>query len=188
MVVVEFAYTTCHGTILAKRVAAAEAHHGILILATFRKSAEELANLHEGIAAIEVIAVDDAERLFDDVLAHEYSMIGSPWLHASFRNAESLGQCIERLEAEFAGNLTFILGEDLGAELLLEVLADNPDDAAKASLDGVVDAIVHDGFTIGAQPVKLFQTTVAAAHAGSKQKQCRFHDVFSFNCYCIVFI
>ena len=82
-------------------------------------------------------------------------MIGAPGLYATFGNLEACGQGVEGLEAEFAGHLTLVLGEDLSAELLLEVLADDPHDFAESSLDGVVDTIVHDSLAVWTQTIEL---------------------------------
>ena len=63
--------------------------------------------------------------------------------------------------------MSLVFGEDLLAEILLKVFSDNPDNLAETSLNSVVDAVVHDCLTIGTQSVKLFQTSVTTAHAGS---------------------
>ena len=84
-------------------------------------------------------------------------MVGSPGLYTTFWSLEALGQCVECLEAQFAGYVTLIFGQNLGAELLLEILTDHPHDFAESSLDGVVDTIVHDGLAVGAQTVELLQ-------------------------------
>ena len=94
-------------------------------------------------------------------------MVGTPRLLTTFGNAETCGQCVERLEAELTLHLTLVLGQDLGAELLLEVLADHPYNLTKTCLDGIVNTIVHDGLAIGAQTVKLLQATITATHACS---------------------
>ena len=94
-------------------------------------------------------------------------MVGTPRLGAAFGNAVALRNLVKALEDDLAGNMSLILRENLLAEVLLKVLADNPYNLAEASLDSIVDAVVHDRLTIGTQSVKLFQTTVTAAHAGS---------------------
>ena len=61
--------------------------------------------------------------------------------------------------------MTLILRENLRTELLLEILADYPYNLAESCLNGIVDTIVHNGLTVGAQTVKLLQAAVTAAHA-----------------------
>ena len=80
------------------------------------------------------------------------------------------GEGVEALEDELCGDVALILGEDLLAKLLLEVLSDDEDDLAKSRLDGVVYGVVHDGFTIGSKSVELLQPAVAATHSGSQKK------------------
>ena len=106
----------------------------------------------------------------NNVLTHEHGVVGSPGFHAAFGNLEALGQVIQRLEAEFAGHLTFILLQNLVAELVFKVASDNPHDFAESGLDGIVDGVIHDGFTIGAERIKLLQTAIAATHSGSQKK------------------
>ena len=111
----------------------------------------------------------------NNVLTHEHGVVGSPGFHAAFGNLEALGQVIQRLEAEFAGHLTFILLQNLVAELVFKVASDNPHDFAESGLDGIVDGVIHDGFTIGTQCIELLEATITAAHAGSKEEESRFH-------------
>ena len=81
-------------------------------------------------------------------------MVGTPGLDTTFGHAKVFGQGIETLETEFAGDMTFVLGEDLCAELLFEVLSDNPDNLAEASLDGIINTVIHDGLSVGAKTVR----------------------------------
>ena len=166
-IVVVRAYATSHRTVLAEGVTYAETYHGILVLGSLGQRAQELANLHEAVATVEVVAVDDAERLLDNVLTHEHSMIGAPRLLTTLGNRESCGQCVECLETELTLHLALVLRENLGAELLFEILADNPYYLTKTCLNGVVDTIIHDGLAIGAQTVELLQATIAATHTSS---------------------
>ena len=77
---------TGNGAVLAQGVAHTEAYHSILVLRTVLQPSKELSDLHEGIAAVEVVAVDDAERLFNNVLAHEHGVVRAPRLHTAFGN------------------------------------------------------------------------------------------------------
>ena len=140
--------TTTNGTTLAQCIANAETYHGILALATFGKVGEELTHYHEGITIIEIITVQDGEWLLDNILTHQNGMVGTPRLLTTLRNGESLRQCIQALETEFAGNMTFILGKNLCAELILKVTTYNPNDLSKSSLDGIIDAIVHNTLSL----------------------------------------
>ena len=169
-VVVVGTYATSHRTILAQCVAYAETHHGILILGALGQIAQELTNLHEAVTAIEVVAVDDTERFLDDILTHQHSMVGTPGLLTTLRNGEALGQCVKCLETQLTLHLTLIFGKNLRAELLLKILTNDPYYLAKASLNGIINTIVHNGLTIGAKPVELLQTTITASHTCSQKK------------------
>ena len=85
------AEAACYGTILAQGVSYAESNHSILVFSTFRQFAKELSDDHKGVAIIEVIAVDDTEWFFDNILTHQYGMIGTPWFLSSFWNAKAFG-------------------------------------------------------------------------------------------------
>ena len=95
-------------------------------------------------------------------------MVRAPGLFATFWDGEAFWQGVESLETELAGDVAFVLGEYLLAELLLEVAADYPYYLAEAGLDGVVDAVVHNALSLGTEGVELFETAVTAAHACCK--------------------
>ena len=57
-----------------------------------------------------------------------------------------------------------------------EVFADDKHELTEAGVDGVVDRVVHDGLSLGAERVELLEATVAAAHTGSEQEKSGFHD------------
>ena len=104
-------------------------------------------------------------------------MIRTPRLGTAFRAGEAFGQVVDGLEHQFAGDVSLILGNNLLAEVLFKILADDKDQFAEAGAQGVIDGIVHDGLTVGTQSVELLQPAVAAAHTGSQQKKSRFHVV-----------
>jgi hypothetical protein len=75
-------------------------------------------------------------------------MVGAPRLLTAFGNGESFGQCIQTLEAEFAGYVSLVLRQYLGTELLFEILADYPYNLAESCLDSIVDAVIHDTLSL----------------------------------------
>jgi len=167
---VVLADAAANGTALAQCVVNAEAHHGILALAAFGKLAQELAHHLEGVAVVEVIAVEHGKRLLNDILTHEDSVVGAPRLLTAFGNGEALWQSVEALKTELAGNMTLVLGENLSAELLLEIATDNPYNLAEASLNGIVDAVVHDALSLRTECVELLQAAIATTHTSSQKK------------------
>ena len=108
-VIIVHARTTSHRTILRKGVAAAEAHHCILVLRTFWQVREILTDRHESIATIEVVAVNHSERFLNHILTHQHSMVGAPRLHTSFWTLKALWKAIDALETQFAGDNALIL-------------------------------------------------------------------------------
>ena len=108
-------------------------------------------------------------------------MVCTPRLLTAFGNVEALGQGIKALETELTGYVSLILGEDLGTELLLEILTDYSYDLAESGLDGIVDTIIHDGLSIGAQTIELLQAAITAAHTCCKQKKRWFHIALSIS-------
>ena len=108
MVLIVFADAAADGSAFAQRVSNAEADHGIFSGGTFGKFGEPLAHHLESVSVIEVIAVEHGKRLFDDVLTHHDCVVGSPGFGAFSGAGETFGQCIEGLENEFAGDVSFI--------------------------------------------------------------------------------
>ena len=97
-------------------------------------------------------------------------MIGAPWFYAPLGAGEAFGQRVELLEAQLYGHMALILAEHFLPEVLFEVLTYDEHYLAEAGLYGVVNRIVHYRFAVGAEPVKLFQAAVTAAHSGSQQQ------------------
>ena len=95
-------------------------------------------------------------------------MVGTPRLGTPFRAGEAFGQIVDGLENQFTRNVPLVFRDNLVAEILFEILADNEDEFAKSGIDSIIDRIIHDGFTIGAQSIQLFQATVTTAHTGSQ--------------------
>ena len=95
-------------------------------------------------------------------------MVRTPRLRAALGAGEAFGQVVEGLEYQFAGDVTLVFRDDFIAEILFEVLADDEYQFTESSMNGIIDGVVHDGFTMRTQTVELFQTSVAAAHSGSE--------------------
>ena len=151
--IVGFADTAANGTALGKGVAYAETYHGIFAGRAFGKFTEELGHHLEGIAVVEVVAIENCKRLLDDFLAHHHGMVRSPGLSAAFGNSKSLRKCIECLETEVAGHMTLVARKNLFTELLLEIAADDPDNLAETGLNGIEDTIVHDALSLRTEGV-----------------------------------
>ena len=102
-------------------------------------------------------------------------MVRTPRLCASLRACESFGESVDALEHQLARDVTLILREHDTTEVVLKVLADYEDQLAEASVDGVVDAVVHDGLAVRAELVQLLEAAVTAAHSCCEEEKCWFH-------------
>ena len=98
-------------------------------------------------------------------------MVGAPGFLTTLGDGEAGGELVEFLEDILDGDAaTEVVGIDVAFEFLLEGVADDEDHLAEAGADGIFDAVVHDDFAVGAYAVHLFESAVAAAHAGSQNK------------------
>ncbi len=145
--------STAYGSAFAEGVINAEAHHCILARTALWEFTEEFTHNLESVAVVKVIAVQYSKGFANNILAHHDSVVGAPRLLTTFGNGKAFRQSVEALEAQLAGNVVLILCQNLIAELFLKVLADNPNDFAKTGLNGIVDAVVHDGLALRAQSV-----------------------------------
>ena len=89
----------------------------------------------------------------DHLFCHHHSMIGTPRFRAALRNRIAIRNLVEALEHKLTGDMTLIFGKDLLAEVLLKILTDHPDNLAETSLNGIIDAVVHDRLAVWAQTV-----------------------------------
>ena len=101
-------------------------------------------------------------------------MVGSPRFGTAFGAGEAFGKVIYGLEYQFAGNMAFVFGNNLVAEVLFKIFTDYENELAKTGIDGIVNRIIHDSFAIRSQSVQLFQATITAAHTGCHHQQDRF--------------
>ena len=141
-------HTTCHSAVVAQRVAYAETHHGIAVAAALGQRTEEFAHHHEAVAVVEIVAVDNAERLLNHILGHEHGVVGAPGFLATFGNTETFGQCINALKNQFGRNMPFIFRQHLLTKLVFKVFANDEHNLAKSCLNGIVNRIIHDGFAV----------------------------------------
>ena len=55
-------------------------------------------------------------------------------------------------------------------ERLFKILADDEYYFPESGLNGIIDLIIHDGFTMRPEAIELFQSSITAAHAGSQNE------------------
>ncbi len=171
-----------HGSVLGEGVLQLEAYDAVLALGLFVGAAPIGQNL-EGFLSVEVVTIDDGEGFVDDIGRHEHGVGGAPGLDAGLGHGEPGGNLVEFLGDEHKLKRLAVHSFHMGIALFhvgfhigLEGLTDNIYHFAEAGFHGVVNGVVNDGFPVGAQAVHLFETAIAAAHAGSEYKECRFHS------------
>ena len=106
----------------------------------------------------------------NDIFRHEHSVVGAPGLGAFRVERTAFRHFVYRLEAHFAGHFVCIFGQHFLTEVRLEILTDDEDDLAEPCAQGVKNTVVHDGLAVRAESVKLFESAVAASHAGGQDK------------------
>ena len=129
-----------------------------------------LLDLDEGVAAIVVIGVDDAERGLNDVFAAKDRMTGAEWLGAAFwQDGGILDDIIDidRLSDTVADELF---------EFLFDILTDDKDDFIKASLLRIEDGEVQDAFAVVRDGLGLLKSAEAAAHTGGHDYESGVHS------------
>ena len=175
-----------NAAVLGKRVFQFEADDAVLPLCGGVGAAPVGQNL-ERFLAIEIVPVDDGERLPDDIGGHEHGVGGAPGFYTLGIQGETGGNLGEFLGDEnelqrcpVHGFHAFVFLLHVGFHLVLERLADNIDHLAETGGYGVVDGIINNGLSVGAQAIHLFQATITAAHTGSQDKQGRFHHFIIF--------
>ena len=123
----------------------------------------------KGVASIKIIGIDDGERLVYHILGHQNGVVGAPGFLSSFRHFETFRQVVKFLEHIFHINtVAKVFGIYLGFEFLFETMTYHKHHFAKSGAYGVVNGVVHNDFAVRPNAVHLFQSTVAAAHSGSK--------------------
>ena len=136
---------------------------------------EIIGNHGKTVAAIKVIGIDYGKGFLYHILAHEHGVVGSPRFYTAFGNGKTLGKVIEFLEDQLHGNDMGIFFENLFPEIFLEQVAYDKNDFSKSPSNGIVNGIIHDGFSIRTETVELFEASITATHSGGQDKKCRFH-------------
>src|SRR5277367_2095756 len=95
---------------------------------------------------VEVVAIDDGERLLNGVRSHEDCMGCAPGLSTAGRRAESLRKVVNFLEGILDGNVFLTPCGYEFPELLLDLSADHKHNFAKTGPERIIDGIIDDGF------------------------------------------
>ena len=136
----------------------------------------------ERLFSVVVVTVDDCKRFLDDVFCHKDCVCCTPRFYPLRIHFVSLWNLVEFLchDLKFerftvrADKMTVFFFNDL-FKISLEILSDDINHFSESCLNGIVNGIIYDGFSVRTEAVHLLESSVAAAHSGSKNKKCWFH-------------
>ena len=136
--------------------------------------AHKIGQLHKAVSSVEVIGVDDRERVVDGTCGFKHRVTGAPRLGAVGRDGNALRNVLCLLENILDLYAAFDALADSLAEKLKVFLFYNENDLVKARLERIIDRVVDDELAVGADRVNLLEPAVSAAHTCCKNKQCHY--------------
>lgn len=128
-----------------------------------------------GGCAVEVVGVLNGAGTADEMLTREDGMCGSPGFGSAFRQGISGGEAVEFLKGVVDLDAGFKAAADLLFKFSFKIPAYDEDDIAEASFDGVEYGVFDESLTVGTERIHLFETAIAAAHAGGHNNKSCFH-------------
>ena len=161
-----------HVAVLGNGILQIIGDHGSLVL-FIRDAVQAVSHCFEGILAVVIVRIDDGKRLMYLIFRTNDSMDRSIRLRPVSRRDETVGQCVIFLERviyfDFFCNLvTNHLTEGIG-----HALADDKDHLVKAGFHCVINGILHQDLTVGADPVNLLVATIPGSQTcGHDKKGC----------------
>ena len=145
------------GAVLRKGPVQVVGHHAVAVPAAVELR-EIVADHPVGLGSVEIVGIDDGERLVNRPGRHHHGVVRTPGLHAAFGHGEPFGQVFKLLIDHLHGDPA---AETIGREDLQELLgkgvADDEDHLAETGADGVIDRIVDDRLVVGADTVHLLE-------------------------------
>ena len=117
-----------------------------------------------GVAAVEIVGVDDAVRFLDDLTGGADGVGGAPGLDTALGNGVALGDVGELLVGVLHGDVLLHTGADRGFEVFSDGFLDDEDHLVKARALGVEDRIVDDEVAVLVNGLHLLDTAEAGAH------------------------
>ncbi len=112
------------------------------------------------------------------LLGHHHGMGRTPRLGPFSRDRVPGGNLVQFLESVVYVRARLVFSADPFPKITLDVSTDNENDLAESRTERIVNRIVEDDFTAGADFVELFQTAVATTDSSSKNKKCRLFTGF----------
>lgn len=124
-----------------------------------------------GIGAIEVVRVNNREGTLDKVTGGQNRLPGPPGFCPALRDRMPGGQVIQFLKGVINGDASFVSFTDRLAKGSFKIATDHKDNLPETGLHGIVDRIIQKRFAVGTHGIQLFETAIAAAHAGGKHEE-----------------
>ena len=175
--------TPGHAAVVGHGIAQQITHHAVVInRAVFHLAQRIIKHLISGFSVV-VVSVDYRKGcVIDGILGTQHRMASTPGLRAFSGDRVAGGEIVQLLIgiADLHGAFFQPLTHG-GHEVLTDGFLDNDDSGFKACLVSIEQRKVQNCFSLASNGVNLFQTAVAAAHAGGQNDQNGFlsHKTFS---------
>ncbi len=139
--------------------------------------AKEFGHGLEPAPAVEIVGVDDRERLQDLGRGRQDRMGRAPGFSAFWGALESGRQVGQLLKNVIDGDLSQQPAEEDVPKIGLNFPADDEDDLAETGPQGIIDGIIDDGLPAGADAVHLFKAAVSTSNPGGQNDEGGFHVI-----------
>ena len=128
---------------------------------------DELGSLHESVASVEVVGIDNSEAFLESVLSAKESLCCSPRLNSFGKELICGNKAVELLEYVFNVNLLLDSVTNGFLEGFVVFFLDNEYYLVEACLDSVIDGKVNNKFAVLCEWVDLLESAVTRSHTGS---------------------
>ena len=171
------AYAARNRAVFGQGILQQKARHGVF--AGLVRLGQKIVNLLEGVAAVEIIAVDGGKGRVDILPAAHDGMAGAPGLGAAGWHGAALRQMIQVLKNVVRLHQPFHMAADLLAKILQNIVPDDENHPAKARTVGVEKGIINNALAMSAKGSKLLDAAETAADARRHDDQNGFtaHEI-----------
>ena len=157
------AYAARNRAVFGQGILQQKARHGVF--AGLVRLGEKIVNLPEGVAAVEIVAVDGGKGCVDILPAAHHGMAGAPGLGAAVGHGAALRQMLQVLKNVVRFHQPLYVAADLLAEILQNIVPDDENYPAKARTVGVEKGIINNALAMSAKGSKLLDAAETAADA-----------------------
>ena len=175
---VDAAYAARHGAEIAHGVAQLVGDHAAA--ARLRELFKRFVHQREGAGAVVIVGVHHGKLAGDHVLSAEYGGDGAIRLRAAFRNGEPIRQRVKALEGVIHVRLSFEPLAAHGAEVFQHLRLENDDEPVKPGALRVVNGVLHEDLSAGADLFDLLRPAVARGEPRGHDNECCGHESSPF--------